>query len=286
MPLFVKVIPLRAGTSEPAGEPRLLCCPPDVEPDTILSFLTQRLGEPVELVRMSTEHHERPGVGWIFPGSPATGERDAVEVACVPFLESPGGALRPMFEVQAEQRRQFAKLADSHELEVTVLQAPHRAYHPAAGTGGQDTATPGSQPAGPVGELDQALATIAGQAGATLHTYPRPGPAARRVILRDDRDDRGTRHLDAAVERDGTLRITGHDQGPRVSEFWGEAITSYDWVYVIAADRIPALIRVLGGHDGDDVLALLAACHQRVGGQLSDLLAHPDVAAEFSNWHS
>jgi len=59
MPLFVKVIPLRAGTSDLAGEPRLLCCPPGVEPDTILSFLTQRLGEPVEPLWTSTKHPER-----------------------------------------------------------------------------------------------------------------------------------------------------------------------------------------------------------------------------------
>jgi hypothetical protein len=52
----------------------------------------------------------------------------------------------------------------------------------------------------------------------------------------------------------------------RVSEFWGDAITSYEWVYLVAPDRIPALVRLLGGHDGDDVLALLAAYHQRAGG--------------------
>jgi hypothetical protein len=74
MPLFVKVIPLRAGTSEPAGESRLLCCPPNVEPDTILSFLSQRLGKPVETVWTSTEHHERLDIGWVFPGAPATAD--------------------------------------------------------------------------------------------------------------------------------------------------------------------------------------------------------------------
>ena len=47
-----------------------------------------------------------------------------------------------------------------------------------------------------------------------------------------------------------------------------------------------ALIRLLGGHDGDDVLALLAAYHQRTGEQLSNLMNHPDVAAHCSNWHS
>ena len=119
-----------------------------------------------------------------------------------------------------------------------------------------------------------------------MHSYPRPSHAVRRGILRDDRDDRGTRYLDAALEDDGTLRIIGHAQGPRVSEFFGAAITSYEWVYIVAPDRVLALIRLLGGHDGDDVLALLAAYHQREGEQISDLMRHPDVAVGFSNWHS
>src|SRR5260370_41397677 len=97
MRLFVKVIPLRAGTGEPAREPRLVCCPPDVEPDTILSFLTQQLGEVIEAVWTSTEHHERLGVGWVFPGAPATRPQQAVELACVSFIELPGRPLRPTF---------------------------------------------------------------------------------------------------------------------------------------------------------------------------------------------
>src|SRR5215470_14237214 len=46
----------------------LVVLPPEVEPDTILSFLTQRLGQFDETVWTSTEHHERLGVGWLFPG--------------------------------------------------------------------------------------------------------------------------------------------------------------------------------------------------------------------------
>jgi hypothetical protein len=137
-----------------------------------------------------------------------------------------------------------------------------------------------------LGELDQALAAIARQTGATLRIYPRPGHAARRVVLRNDRDDCGTRYEDAALDHDGTLRLTGHDQRSRVSEFWGDAITSYEWVYLVPPDRIPALLRLLGSHDGGDVLALLAAYHQHAGGQISDLMNHPDVRAHFSNWHS
>jgi hypothetical protein len=105
MRLFIKAIPLRAGTGEPVGEPRLLRCPPDVEPDTILSFLTQRLGEVIETVWTSTKQHKHLGIGWVFPDTPATGQCEAAELACIPFIESPDGTLQPMYEVQVDQRQ-------------------------------------------------------------------------------------------------------------------------------------------------------------------------------------
>lgn len=210
MRLFIKIIPLRAGTAEPAGEPRIPPCPPDMEPDTILSFLTQRLGEVIETVWTSIERHERIDTGWVFPGTPATESQDAVEAACVPFIETADGSLQPVFEAQADQRLQFAPLAESRGLDYTLIQRPQREYQP---TTGQDTSTPHPQQAGSVDQLDQTQADIARQTGATLPAYPRPGHPARRMVLRDDRYDRGTRYLDAAIEQDGTLRITGHDQG-------------------------------------------------------------------------
>jgi len=156
MRLFIKIIPLRAGTAEPAGEPRILPCPPDVEPDTILSFLTQRLGEVIETIWTSTERHERIDTGWVFPGTPATESQDAVEVACVPFIETADGSLQPMFEVQADQRLQFSQLA-SRGLGYTLIRWPQRQYQP---TVGQDTSTPHPQQAGSVDQLDQALADM------------------------------------------------------------------------------------------------------------------------------
>jgi hypothetical protein len=107
------------------------------------------------------------------------------------------------------------------------------------------------------------------QACATLHIYQHPGRATRRLVLRDTRNDRGTQ-----FEDDGTLRVTGHHTGPGVSEFFGAAITSYDWAYVIAPDRTAALFTLLGGHTSDDVLNLLATYHHQHGGQINDLL-HP-----------
>ena len=134
--------------------------------------------------------------------------------------------------------------------------------------------------------LDETMAQIAQQTGATLHVYHHPGRAARRVVLRDTRDDRGTQFEAAQLDDDGTLCVTGHHTGPGVSEFFGQAITCYDWAYVIASDRVGILFTVLGGQTGGDVLGLLATYHDQHGGQMNDLLRGPQVAATFSNWHS
>jgi hypothetical protein len=134
--------------------------------------------------------------------------------------------------------------------------------------------------------LDETMTQIAHQTGATLHVYHHPGRAARRVVLRDARNDRGTQFEAAQLDDDGTLLVTGHHTGPGVSEFFGDAITSYDWAYVIAPDRVGTLFTLLDGHAGDDVLDLLAIYHDQHGGQMNDLLRSSQVAAAFSNWHS
>ena len=99
-------------------------------------------------------------------------------------------------------------------------------------------------------ELDQTIAAIAAQTGAVLHTYPRPGRAVRRVVLRDTRDDRGTQFEAAQLEDDGTLRVVGYDTGPGVSAVFGAAITSYEWVYVVPSGRLGALAQALGAEPG------------------------------------
>jgi hypothetical protein len=134
-------------------------------------------------------------------------------------------------------------------------------------------------------KLDQTMAAIAQETGAVLHTYPRPGHAVRRVVLRDIHDDRGTRFEAAQMEDDGTLRVFGHDTGPGVSDFFGTAITSYEWVYVVPSGRVQALLQALGAEQGDDVLDALASYYQQHGGRISQLLRSPEIAAEFGNWH-
>jgi hypothetical protein len=143
-----------------------------------------------------------------------------------------------------------------------------------------------SQEPGPAEELTAAMIKIAQETGGTLRIWPRPGAVVRRVVLRDDQDEHGSQLEIAQLESDGTLRVTGHDQGQPVSDFFGPDITSYEWVYVIEPDRVASLVALLGAHDGDDVLALLAAYHRANGGAISSLLKHPDVAGELSTWHS
>src|SRR5215472_3179188 len=126
------------------------------------------------------------------------------------------------------------------------------------------------------------MAQIARQTGATLHVYQHPGRSVRSVVLRETRNERGTQFEAAQIDDDGTLRVTGHHTGPGVSEFFGAAITSYDWAYVIAPDRVGTLLTLLGGHAGDDVLDRLAAYHDQYGGRVNDLLRGPQVAAKFS----
>ncbi len=134
--------------------------------------------------------------------------------------------------------------------------------------------------------LDQTMAAIAEQTGAILHTYPRPGRAVRRVVLQDIHDGRGTMFEAAQMEDDGTLRVVGHDTGSRVSDVFGTGITSYEWVYVVPPGRVSALVQALGAEPGDGVLDALASYYQQHDGRLSELLRSPEIAAQFSTWHS
>lgn len=135
-------------------------------------------------------------------------------------------------------------------------------------------------------DLTATLARIAEASGGTLRAYPRPGRAVRRVVLRDLGDDQGSQFEVAQLEEDGTLRVIGHDRGKTVGDFFGEHITSYEWVYVVRPDHVGALMTLLDAQAGDDVLTALAAYYARSSGRISALLRSQEVEAEFDTWHS
>jgi hypothetical protein len=135
--------------------------------------------------------------------------------------------------------------------------------------------------------LDSVLGEVAAtQTGGQVRREPAAGREVRRVVLLDHTDGRGQEHEVLVLEDDGTVRVLGHDRGERVSSYFGRGITSYEWMYVLPPERVGNLVAAMGGDTDDDVLDLLAGHYQRTQGRLSDLLRRPEVAAEFSNWHS
>ncbi|TDC83612.1 hypothetical protein [Actinomadura sp. 7K507] len=70
-------------------------------------------------------------------------------------------------------------------------------------------------------------------------------------------DENGVRHLKAVRDDAGNVTLEGHDIGKGVSDFYGPAITEYEWAHRIAAADVARLLTALGGRTGDDILDLL-----------------------------
>lgn len=82
----------------------------------------------------------------------------------------------------------------------------------------------------------------------------------RRILLRDERLTTGIRSaLWARIGPLGELHLDGQDLGPL--DWMGALDGEYEYHRTIAPEDFPALIAVLGGEPGDDVLALLARDH-------------------------
>ncbi len=114
MQLYVKVLPVRAGTAEPVGEPLMQPCPSDVGPDTVLSFITGILGEPAGTAWTSSDRHPRFTIGWIFSGLPDIDTDEPVEFICMTYVQADDGSMQSLFELMADQRQEFGQLAGRH----------------------------------------------------------------------------------------------------------------------------------------------------------------------------
>lgn len=83
---------------------------------------------------------------------------------------------------------------------------------------------------------------------------PSDPPEARVIGLQNERRGDGSHlSLDATVQADGDLQISGHDTGPVAVFFDSE----YEWWYTIAANDVPDLVIALGGQPGSDILDVL-----------------------------
>lgn len=79
----------------------------------------------------------------------------------------------------------------------------------------------------------------------------------RTVVLRDEQTGPDRRHLSAYLGGDGNLHIHGHDLGPGTSPVSDDG--EYEWFTVYAAAHVPAIVALLDGEPGEDVLAGLAS---------------------------
>jgi hypothetical protein len=104
-----------------------------------------------------------------------------------------------------------------------------------------------------------------------LGAPPKREPEPEQITLKSIRDDQGTQYLGVNREPNGGLKITGHDLGSGVSEFWG-SWSEYEYEYRIEPGDIAALVTALGGRPGDDPIELLQASFTDPTARLSPIL--------------
>lgn len=104
----------------------------------------------------------------------------------------------------------------------------------------------------------------------------------RSVTLRDLRDERGSRHLSATLDADGTLRIEGQDLGDGVERFFGPGNREYEWALTIRPSDVERLGETL---NAGKKAGLLAALQQRFSGEaaaeIQTFLDEHEIAYEF-----
>jgi hypothetical protein len=76
------------------------------------------------------------------------------------------------------------------------------------------------------------------------------------VVLRSERNGDDSRYLGAWLNQSGDLVIEGADDGPATAPVSSDG--EYEWVQVVAADKLPQLLRVLGAEPDADVIDELA----------------------------
>lgn len=92
------------------------------------------------------------------------------------------------------------------------------------------------------------------------------------VVLRAEKSEASLRHLDARLNSDGALLLTGHDLGEGIP--FGD---EYEYFKTIAADDLPRLVALLDGAPGTSVLDVLASWTGPRSYDLERLLRESDI---------
>ncbi|MCZ2826077.1 MULTISPECIES: hypothetical protein [unclassified Modestobacter] len=91
------------------------------------------------------------------------------------------------------------------------------------------------------------------------------------VVLRSERNGDDSRYLRAQLNESGDLVLEGEDYGPATAPVSSDG--EYEWVQVVAADKLPELLQILGADPAAGVIEELAARWSGAGSyQLERLL--------------
>jgi hypothetical protein len=107
----------------------------------------------------------------------------------------------------------------------------------------------------------------------------------RTVQLLATQDGDNSRFLNARVNDDGSLVISGQDLGPATAMMSNDG--EYEWAHTFPAESVPLLCKALGGNGRDDILDLLERSYtgnrsselERVIGETRDT-----IPREFWSW--
>ncbi|WP_030156972.1 hypothetical protein [Glycomyces sp. NRRL B-16210] len=101
----------------------------------------------------------------------------------------------------------------------------------------------------------------------------------RRVTLRSERTPTSSHSMWAYVDDDGALHVDGHDLDPALESFVGK--DEAETFKTVKAEHLGALVELLGGEPGADVLDLLAERYTGPGSyELNRILGSGAVPVE------
>ena len=102
-------------------------------------------------------------------------------------------------------------------------------------------------------------------------------------MLRDEREGRSRRHLEAYLDEKGRLILYGQDLGPGTELVSADG--EYEWYRTIAAAEVPRLAALLGARPGEDVLDVLARGFTGGGSyRLEEILRDSGIPSELQVW--
>jgi|MudIll2142460700_1097286.scaffolds.fasta_scaffold04173_6 hypothetical protein len=79
-------------------------------------------------------------------------------------------------------------------------------------------------------------------------------PAMPKIVLRDEQTATDVRQL-TVYDHAGGLRLDGWDLGDATAAAHGDR--EYEWTLDVAARDLPALVKALGGAEGEDVFDVI-----------------------------